>query len=172
MSSILPTLVSGDVTLRPASPEELDDLAARLATDPEASPWLGTDAEATGRWFHDERVEAFVIEVEGRSAGVVTVQDEDDPDYRYASIDVGMLSPWVGRGVGTLALRMLVRWLIDERGHHRLTIDPAVGNARAIRAYEKVGFKPVGVMREAERGSDGVWHDNLLMDLLAREFTG
>jgi aminoglycoside 6'-N-acetyltransferase len=67
-------------------------------------------------------------------------------------------------------VRRVVRLLIDERGHHRVTIDPAADNAAAIRAYEKVGFKPVGIMRAYERdsGGDG-WHDGLLMDLLAGE---
>jgi aminoglycoside 6'-N-acetyltransferase len=40
----------------------------------------------------------------------------------------------------------------------------------AIRAYEKAGFRPVGVMRSYERGPDGTWHDGLLMELLAEEF--
>ncbi len=66
-------------------------------------------------------------------------------------------------------MRTLATHLIDDLGHHRLTIDPAADNAAAIRAYEKVGFRPVGVMRRYERGSDGTWHDNLLMDLLAAE---
>jgi aminoglycoside 6'-N-acetyltransferase len=63
-----------------------------------------------------------------------------------------------------------VRHLIDERGHHRITIDPAAANTAAIRAYEKVGFRRVGVMRSYERdaGGDG-WHDGLLMELLAGE---
>ena len=64
---------------------------------------------------------------------------------------------------------MLARYLIQERGHHRLTIDPAVDNAAAIRAYEKVGFRAVGVMRSYERGPDGTFHDGLLMELLAGE---
>ena len=42
-------------------------------------------------------------------------------------------------------------------------------NAAAIRCYSKVGFRPVGIMRQAERGNDGSWHDCLLMDLLADE---
>jgi len=50
-----------------------------------------------------------------------------------------------------------------------LTIDPAAANERAIRAYEKVGFKPVGVMREYERGISRQFHDGLLMDMLAGE---
>jgi aminoglycoside 6'-N-acetyltransferase len=62
--------------------------------------------------------------------------------------------------------------LVDERGHHRITIDPAADNAAAIRTYEKVGFRPVGVMRKYERDGDGRgWHDGLLMELLAGEET-
>ena len=55
----------------------------------------------------------------------------------------------------------------SERGHHRLTIDPAAANERAIGAYASLGFKPVGIMRRYERGRDGSFHDGLLMDLLA-----
>ena len=41
-------------------------------------------------------------------------------------------------------------------------------NAAAIRAYEKAGFRPVGVMRRYERDTGGGgWHDGLLMELLA-----
>ena len=42
---------------------------------------------------------------------------------------------------------------------------------RAIRAYGKVGFRPVGAMRRYERGPDGTFHDGLLMDLLADELS-
>jgi hypothetical protein len=56
-----------------------------------------------------------------------------------------------------------------DRGHHRLTIDPAASNARAIAAYAKVGFRPVGIMRQYERGPDGTWHDGLLMELLRED---
>lgn len=42
----------------------------------------------------------------------------------------------------------------------------------SARAYEKVGFRPVGVMRRYERGADGTWHDGLLMDFLADDVSG
>ena len=58
------------------------------------------------------------------------------------------------------------RHLIEDRGHHRITIDPAADNAAAIRCYEKAGFTPVGVMRRYERDmATGEWHDGLLMEL-------
>ena len=52
-----------------------------------------------------------------------------------------------------------------------VTPDPVAAIERAIRAYASVGFRPVGVMRQYERGPDGRFHDGLLMDLLRDELT-
>jgi len=71
--------------------------------------------------------------------------------------------------MGADAVLTLSRYLIDERGHHRLVIDPAADNSAAIKCYAKAGFKPVGVMRRYEKGNDGSWHDGLLMELLAED---
>jgi aminoglycoside 6'-N-acetyltransferase len=124
------------------------------------------------RWREDlaeEGTEIFIVEHEGRVVGAIQWHAEDEPDYRHAGIDI-YLDPAVhGRGLGTDAVRTLARHLIADRGHHRLVIDPAAENAAAIRCYSKVGFRPVGVMRNYERGVDGTWHDGLLMDLLADE---
>jgi aminoglycoside 6'-N-acetyltransferase len=73
------------------------------------------------------------------------------------------------QGLGREALRLVANHLFERRGHHRLVIDPAAANARAIRAYESIGFRPVGVMRSYERGPDGTFHDGLLLDLLRGE---
>jgi aminoglycoside 6'-N-acetyltransferase len=85
-------------------------------------------------------------------------------------MDIYLTTSRHGQGLGTEALRLLARYLFEERGHHRLTIDPAADNTAAIRAYEGVGFRRVGIMRKYERGPDGVWHDGLLMDMLKEEF--
>ena len=74
-----------------------------------------------------------------------------------------------GRGLGTETLRVLCTHLIDERGFHRLVIDPEVENEAAIASFRKVGFRPVGVMRRYIRDRPGVWKDGLLLDLLADE---
>lgn len=64
----------------------------------------------------------------------------------------------------------LVRYLVGDRGHHRLVIDPATDSEVAIRCCSAVGSRPVGVVRRYERDADGTgWHDGLLMDLLADE---
>ena len=67
-------------------------------------------------------------------------------------------------------MRTLIAWLFDVRGHHRLTVDPAAENVRAVHVYEKLGFRSVGVLRRYERVEDRVWRDALLMELLAGDF--
>jgi aminoglycoside 6'-N-acetyltransferase len=98
--------------------------------------------------------------------GLVQYGEETEPDYRHASIDVFLSASVHGRGLGSEVVAVLAAYLVDECGHHRITIDPATGNAAAIRAYTK-GFRPVGVMRRYERDGEGSWRDGLLMDLLA-----
>jgi aminoglycoside 6'-N-acetyltransferase len=101
--------------------------------------------------------------------GFLQWYEESDPMYRHAAVDM-FLDPAVhGRGLGTQVVRMICAHLIDERGFHRLTIDPEVENEVAIACYRKAGFRPVGVLRQYQRDSAGVWKDGLLMDLLADE---
>jgi aminoglycoside 6'-N-acetyltransferase len=101
--------------------------------------------------------------------GYVQWSAETDPMYRHASVDL-FLDPAVhGRGLGSEVVRMVCTHLIDERGFHRLTIDPEAENEVAIACYRKVGFRPVGVMRQYQRDRFGVWKDGLLMELLADE---
>ncbi len=102
--------------------------------------------------------------------GCIQYSEETDPDYFSAAVDLFVATAAQGRGVGPDAMRTLIAWLVGVRGHHRLTVDPAAENARAIRVYEKLGFRPVGVLRQYERVEDGVWRDALLMELVAEDF--
>ena len=100
---------------------------------------------------------------------MIQYYEETDEEFRHAGIDLFLGTPYHARGLGTDAVRAMARHLIVDRGHHRLTIDPAAHNERAIRCYEKAGFKRVGIMREYWLDPDGVWRDGLLLDMLATE---
>lgn len=89
----------------------------------------------------------FAIMLDGALVGCIQYNEETDPDYFSAAVDIFVSAAVHGRGVGSDAMRTLVAWLIDVRGHHRLTVDPAAVNARAIHVYEKLGFRPVGVLQ-------------------------
>jgi aminoglycoside 6'-N-acetyltransferase len=156
------------LALHPLVPDHAAELLRILQT-PEVARWwdapdpgfpLTDDPESTRLTIlHDDAV-----------AGLVQYWEETEPKYRHAAIDVFLDPALHGRGLGAEAVRRVVDLLFDERGHHRITIDPAAANAQAIKAYTKVGFRPVGTMRQYERdtGGDG-WHDGLLMELLATD---
>jgi aminoglycoside 6'-N-acetyltransferase len=157
--------VHGELVLRPLAAADADELL-RIHATPEVRQWW--DAPDEGFPLTDEPdVTRLTIQVDGKVAGMVQYAEEPEPKYRHASIDVFLDPAFHGRGIGTEAVRRVVRLLVEERGHHRITIDPAADNAAAIRSYEKVGFRPVGVMRRYERDAGGEgWHDGLLMELV------
>ena len=151
--------------LRPLAPGDEVELR-RILGEPAVARWWDAP-EDDFPWEDDPETERLVIEVDGAVGGMIQFYEEPDPKYRHASIDLFLDPALHGRGLGTEAVRRVVRLLLDERGHHRITIDPAAANAAAIRAYEKVGFQPVGVMRRYERDVGGHgWHDGLLMELV------
>jgi aminoglycoside 6'-N-acetyltransferase len=158
------------VILRPLVESDAPELL-RIHRLPEVTIWW--DEPEPGFPWDDDDATRLTIEVDGAVAGLVQFSEELDPKYRHAAIDIFLDPALRGRGIGTEAVRRVVRLLFDERGHHRITIDPAAENTAAIRAYAKVGFRAVGVMRRYERDTGGDrWHDGLLMELLAGEELG
>lgn len=73
------------------------------------------------------------------------------------------------RGVGTAALRLLLRYAFEELGLHRVQLHVFATNVRARHVYERVGFRVEGVQREAF-WIEGAWMDTALMAILATEF--
>ena len=154
--------------LRPLAPGDEADLL-RIHSSPEVARWWGMPDQGFP-WTDEPDSTRLTIEVDRAVAGLIQFSEELEPKYRHASIDLFLDPALHGRGLGTEAVRRVVRYLIDDRRHHRITIDPAAANGAAIRTYEKVGFRPVGVMRRYERDvGGGGWHDGLLMELVAGE---
>jgi aminoglycoside 6'-N-acetyltransferase len=167
MDAARPTLRGTQVTLRPATGADLPRLLEILDEPEVARWWRRTEWERVDQLG----AETFSIVLDGRVVGCIQYTEQTDPDYRAAAVDIFVSAAAHGRGVGSDAMRTLIGWLIEERGHHRFTVDPATSNARAIHVYEKLGFRRVGLMRRYERVEDGVYRDALLMDLLAEELT-
>jgi len=168
------TILTGAlVVLRPLAPADGPTLRAILAT-PKVARWWDPDEDPDWPFEPDSESQRFAVCERGSDEviGMVQFAEETDPQYRHAGVDI-ILDPRVhSRGLGTDAVRTVVRHLLDDLGHHRVTIDPALANAAAIRCYEKVGFRRVGVMRRYERSpGSGIWRDGLLMDLLAEDLT-
>lgn len=157
-----PVLEEGDLRLRPSSQDDLGRLA-RWFGDPEVYRWWGgrplsleeVAAKYIGR--RCPRVESFIVELGARGIGYIHYHLEGPGQ---AGLDMMLLPPFRDRGLGPRAARMLVDHLASARGWTDITVDPAIGNTRAIRGWEKAGFV-----------SEAAWPDHpdgpaLLMRLL------
>ena len=161
-----PAAIAGQtVVLRPTTATHVPRFLEILSHPEVATWWGGYDLERVRRELLGPH--GYAVELHGEVVGLIIYYEEDDPDHRHAGIDLALHPDAHGQGLGADAMRTMARHLFGVRGHHRIVIDPAAHNERAIRSYTRVGFRPVGVLRSYERRLDGSWHDGLMMDLLA-----
>jgi aminoglycoside 6'-N-acetyltransferase len=150
---------NGDIELR-AFRDGDDTAITALLAEPDVRKWW-TDGEYDAE-------HGWVVEVGGETAGWIEYREETAESFPSVALDIALTSALHGRGYGRRVLGLAVEHFV-AKGHHRFTIDPNVENARAIRCYEAVGFKPVGVLRAYERSLDDGWNDGLLMDLVVMD---
>ncbi len=174
-------LLRGDrVWLRPL---EHRDLAAYVAgvNDTEVGGHAGYSfpfgLEMSGHWLDDiqERMGKgtgyffAVCELgDDRFIGTVWLKDVN-MHHANAELAVFMDREHIGSGWGTDAQRVLLRFAFNTMGLQRIWLTVYASNARAIRSYEKLGFKREGLMRRSWRGPNGL-EDSLLMAILADEW--
>ncbi len=93
-----------------------------------------------------------------------------DPRNHHAEvgISIGEKDYW-GRGYGTDAMQILLRYGFYELNLHRIELRVYSFNHRAIRSYEKLGFRLEVTERQATY-RDGQYHDVLIMGLLRSEW--
>jgi RimJ/RimL family protein N-acetyltransferase len=89
----------------------------------------------------------------------------DSADFLIA---IGNKAYW-GHGLGTDATRALAKYAFNQMNLHRITLYVHSFNVRAVRVYEKCGFKHEGMLREAQY-MDGHRSDVLMMGLLRSDF--
>lgn len=159
------------IILRPLITDDLLVLEG-IVTQPGVQPWW-TDTSRSGlaaALLDAPDTSSWAVIIQGALAGAVSAFDTGWPPGTSVGLAIVLGDAWQDHGLGTETLSVLVGHVIGERGVHRFTVDPAAANTRAIRAYEKLGFRRVGVMRQSEPAPGGVWRDCMLMDLLSAEF--
>lgn len=85
-----------------------------------------------------------------------------DPDNESADIRIALRLDMAGQGIGTEAIRLVLDYAFERVGLYRVQLEVFEFNPRAIRAYEKAGFRHEGRMRGALLW-DGERHDTFLM---------
>ena len=129
-------------------------LAGWLAEPHIAEWWDDPEVELAAIREHIDSVsvEPLIIELDRQPIGYMQSYDphlEDghpyqDQPFGTLGIDVSIGDPdLVGIGHGTAIVRQFAGELFAE-GAPRVIIDPDPTNKRAIRAYEKAGFRPIG----------------------------
>lgn len=167
------------VTLRRHRPDDLPHVI-RWYRDPElgrltryhANPMSADEVERffRGRLLSDDAL-AYAIEEQpsGRLIGFTTFSGLDaENDSVLFHITIGERDAW-GRGLGSEATELMLAHAFDNLGLHRVGLSVFSYNTRAIRAYEKVGFRHEGRLREAIQ-RDGRYWDEIQMSVLRQEW--
>ena len=156
------TVLRGErVELHDYAPEH-EAALLRIHNTPEVLRRWGDPADPYPEADEENRV--FTIFAGGEIAGLIQYWWEIDPEYRHAGIDIYVDPARHRQGIGADAIRTVMRHLIEDVGHHRITIDPELDNVAAVRCYESAGFRPVGVLEASFRNPEGRWSDVLLME--------
>jgi RimJ/RimL family protein N-acetyltransferase len=146
--------------------------------DPEVTEFMETESGGhtlkTARgWLAqfsdpDSGSRAWAIEADGRHIGNCNLTTQEPGQSAHFGIMIGDKTAW-GKGYGTAATREALRIGFVEMGLHRIHLDTDARNLRAIRCYEKCGFRHEGVLRKA-RLKRGIWADTVLMAILREEW--
>jgi RimJ/RimL family protein N-acetyltransferase len=187
--AVKPTLDGDKVVLRPFNDGDLPAIRAALL-DPEARILTGSvhdeaqahapESESADEekllidWYstrndQPDRLDLAVVDkATGKCVGEA-VLNQWDPGNESCNFRILIGPRGRDRGLGTEATRLIVGYGFEHLGLHRISLEVYAFNPRARRAYEKVGFRAEGVLRESLR-YNGEWHDATLMSILAPEW--
>ena len=185
--AIKPTLTGDKVILRPFIEADLPALRDALL-DPEARILTGSvhdEAQANAAlspeeersaldWFatrneQPDRLDLAIIDKASAVCVGEAVLNQWDPGNESCNFRIFIGNGGRDRGLGTEATRLMVGYGFERLGLHRISLEVYAFNPRARRAYEKVGFRPEGVLRESLR-YNGEWVDATVMAILDREW--
>lgn len=165
--------------LRPLDHGDLAQVLAWFHGDPDVTRYLRwntplNNATSEEKWFADmqssprHHVFAIVEAASGSHIGNVGLH-EIEPVNQAAEFGVYLAPEWRDQGLGAAAIIKVLRWAFDVRNLHRVGLETWEFNDRGSHLYERLGFRPEGVRREAHYLGGRFW-DVHLYGLLADEF--
>ncbi|MEU2198072.1 GNAT family N-acetyltransferase [Streptomyces fimicarius] len=152
------TTLDGVLTrLVPTTEDDLDLLAEWFASPDFVTYWGGVPLsrdEVAEKYVgrRRPRVQSYLVLAEGVPVGYAQFWHADAPEDgteggiesgTEGGIDLVLQPASQGRGLGPDATRALLAHVGGELGWRRVTVDPVRENVRAVRAWEKAGFRQV-----------------------------
>ena len=176
-------LTAGEVTVRPL--RYRDARAWRDARRRNASwlrPWDATAPPgATARrstfrslvWRLHKQARAgatypFAIDVDGRFAGQITVNNIVRGSAQFASIGYWLDRQYAGRGVMPRAVALVIDHCFTSAGLHRIEVAIRPENSNSLRVVEKLGIREVGYAPKFLH-IDGDWRDHRIYAVTREE---
>lgn len=117
------------------------------------------------------RMLPYVIELDGRFRGQLTIGNVAHGALRSAWIGYWVSGDVTGGGVATGALALGLDHCFGAVGLHRVEATVRPGNAASRRVLEKVGFREEGLLKRY-LNVDGAWRDHLLVAMTVEEVDG
>ena len=106
---------------------------------------------------------------EGTPLGSVYIRDIDRTHNKAEyGIFIGEAAAR-GRGTGTAAAGLMLRYCFEEEGLHRISLRALADNVQAVRSYEKAGFRKEALLRDDVR-IDGTYRDIIWMAILQTDW--
>ncbi len=147
---------------------DLDSWEQRTGRPPRPTTRARFEQSFTKSLAEDAAGVSFVIEADGTAVGKCDLFHFDEL-ARSAEIGIALHPSARGRGYGTDALRVTVRFGFQRRNLHRIYLSALASNLAAIAAYRKVGFVEEGRLRQSA-WVDGGFQDELRMAVLRPEW--
>lgn len=177
---VMNTWEKNGYVLRQAQKEDAGEYYSRnfITPDPEVARLTGGKEEFRRdevvsyflRCLEDEdRYDFMLLSPNGHIIGE-SVLNEIDWDVKCANFRIAIFHERdCARGLGSWVIDSTLSFAFETLGLHRVELDVFSFNPRAIRVYEKAGFRREGVRREAVRDGDA-YADDILMAILEQEW--
>ena len=171
-----------EISLRLLNEQDKNLLLKWLTDERVLNFWEGKSAvfdldRITEGFYGEENVEVIrtIIEYQGQAIGYLQMYKLDNEaleEYSYQSINkviygvdqfIGEPEYW-NKGIGTKFMKLVLQYLTNSKGAEIVILDPHADNPRAIRCYEKVGFKKIKFLPKHEL------HDGEMVDCYLMEY--
>jgi len=171
------------IVLVPIKPREKDEFYELVTGSRNSRFWYDKEQKAKRtkqQFFKDwnsgyfdfkfpEKGQCFWIMVNEEKIGQVNYNKVDSVN-KNVELDIILgAEKHTNKGYGTDALKTLIKYLFENFDINKIWIGARGNNPRAIKAYQKIGFKKEGLLREQDY-FEGKFVDCLRFGILRKEF--
>ncbi len=165
----MPIASTSSLLFRHTTPADLDFVLSIEQKSAEAGFVSSWSRDQHAAVFSDPgRLHLLIASVpEGEPLGFLLLAGLESP---HRSVELRRIVVWrKGEGIGRQAVRLLKRYVFEDRGAHRLWLDVKDFNHRARALYRSEGFVEEGTLRECLSSPNG-FESLVLMSMLESEY--